>query len=103
MTWTISTGLWPRRAIQDLSHLNVRPPTTTRRGDLARVELPSDCIAAGVTGGLDLSDDWQHVGRKTSCFCFQRGVHSLYSALWIGSAKPLTPGLRRCKRRFGAL
>ena len=57
----------------------MRPAATTRRGDLASVELPRDCIVAGVTGGLDLPDDWQHVGPK-----------------------PLTPGLRRRKRRLGA-
>src|SRR5271170_4924076 len=64
MCFALSGSRRASRAIQDLPDLDVRPPTTAGRGNLAGIELASNRVVARMPAGLNFPNDRQNVGRK---------------------------------------
>jgi hypothetical protein len=92
-----------RRALQDLPHLNMRPPTAAGRSDLAGVELAGDGVEARMAARLHLSNERQDIGRELTRPRLEGVAHAFYCACRVGSPETRPPRLGRREGRLGAL
>jgi hypothetical protein len=80
-----------RHALQDLAHLNVRPPAASGCSDLPGVELASDGIEARMARRLQLSNQRQDIGRELTRPRLEGVADALYCAGRIGPVPSRVP------------
>jgi hypothetical protein len=89
--------------VQNCPHLDMRPYTTTRRANIALVELRSNSIVAGRTLPHDRIDDRSHIGGKPPRIGAGSRTAALCSLTQVRITQNLSTRLGGLQRGLGPL